>query len=203
MNTQKSQFNRNTLIILGILFVLSLAAFIYMIWTLEAANMQWWEMLFTIILVSIPFVLLYGSVYVLLIGWHEHSKTGQVSTRLGKVIHWMPRIAAILIILFISMFSFDVFEMEGTLFEKIGGFLIHNIPSIALIVLLAFAWNRPVIGFVAFVAAAVFFAAFFVRGVENLLNLVIFVFPILLIGLLFYADWKWLDKTPPAESMAA
>lgn len=203
MNTQKSQFNRNLLLILLLLFILSLAAFTYTFWILESGNLEWWRMLLNIPIVSIPFILLYGSLYILLIGWREHSKTGMVSEGLTRIIHWAPRIAAMLIIIFISLFSLDVFGMEGNLREKSGGFLIHNIPSIALIVLLVFAWKRPEIGFVAFAAAAVLFAAFFVRDIENLLNLVFFVLPILLVASLFYADWKWVAKDHPAKANPA
>ena len=44
---------------------------------------------------------------------------------------------------------------------------------------------------------------FFVRDEYALPNLLIFVFPILLIACLFYADWKWLDEEPPAQIDAA
>lgn len=119
--------------------------------------------------------------------------------RLATVIHWAPRIAAILLILFLGLFSLDVFEMEASPLELLGGFLIHNIPSIGLLVLLIMAWKRPAVGFVAFLAAGVLFGLFFVRDVESLPSLLIFVFPILLIAGLFYADWKWLGPHPPGQ----
>lgn len=203
MATQKSQFNRNLSIILGLLFVLTIAAFSYAIWTVEAGNMQRWEMLLNIPILAIPLVLLYGSIYVLVTGWREHSTRGQVSPRLAKIIHWAPRIAAILIIVFVSLFSLDVFETEGAPLELLGGFLMHNIPSIGMLVLLIFAWKRPVVGFVAFLVAAVLFAFFFVRDIYALPNLLLFVSPILLVAALFYADWRWLKPQPPAQTGAA
>jgi hypothetical protein len=153
------------------------------------------------LLLSIPLVLLYGSIYVLVVAWRERKAHGQVSPRLAKIIHWAPRIAAILLILFISLFSLDVFEMEASPLELLGGFLIHNIPSLAMVALLALAWKRPAVGFVAFLAAGVLFALLFVREAESLPNLLIFVFPILLIAGLFYADWKWLQPSPPAPAL--
>jgi hypothetical protein len=165
--------------------------------------MEWWMMLLNIPILLIPLVLLYGSIYVLVIAWREYSTTGQVSPRLAKIIHWAPRVAAILIIVFISLFSLDVFEMQASPLELLGGFLIHNIPSIGMLVLLLFAWKRPVIGFVAFLAAAALFTIFFVRDIYALPNLLLFVFPILLIACLFYADWKWLEPQPPAQIGAA
>lgn len=203
MDTQKSQFNRNLLIILVLLFVLTIAAFSYAIWTAESENMQGWEMLLNIPILAIPLLLLYGSVYVLVTGWREHSTRGQVSPRLAKIIHWAPRIAAILIIFFVSLFSLDVFETEAAPLELLGGFLMHNIPSIGMLVLLIFAWKRPVVGFVAFLAAAVLFALFFVRGIYSLPNLLLFVLPILLIAALFYADWQWLKPQLPAQTDVA
>jgi hypothetical protein len=135
---------------------------------------------------------------VLVVAWREHSQIGQVSPRLAKIIHWAPRIAAILIVFFISLFSLDVFEMQASPLELLGGFLIHNIPSIAMLVLLIVAWKRPVVGFVAFLVAAALFTLFFVRDLYALPNLLLFVFPILLIAGLFYADWKWLKPQVPA-----
>ena len=200
MHTQKSHFNRNLLIILVVLFVLTIAAFSYAIWAAESGNMQWRMMLLNLPIQAIPFVLLYGSIYVLVIGWREHSTFGQVSPRLAKIIHWAPRVAAILIIFFVTLFSFDVFAMEATPLELLGGFLIHNIPSIGMLVLLIFAWKRPVVGFVAFLVAAALFSLFFVRDISALPTLLLIVLPILLIASLFYADWQWLKPQPPAQA---
>jgi hypothetical protein len=191
------------LIILAVLYVLTISAYFYAAWVVESEFMQWWMLLLNILILSIPLVLLYGSIYVLVVAWREHSTLGQVSPRLAKIIHWAPRAAAILIILFVSLFSLDVFEMEASPLELLGGFLIHNIPSIAMLVLLIFAWKRPVVGFAAFLAAAVLFAFFFVRSIYSLSNLVLFVFPILLIAILFYADWKWVKPKPPVQIDAA
>jgi hypothetical protein len=193
MDTQKSHFQRNLLIALVILFVLSLAAFVYAVWVGERAHMVGWEMLLNIPILSIPLVLIFGSVYVLLMGWHERSTLGQVSPRLAKIIHWTPRIAALLIILFMGLFSLDVFGEGGTPLQVLGAFLMHNIPSIVMILLLIFAWKRPVVGFVAFLVVAVAFTILFVRSFYAVSNLLLFVLPVLLIASLFYADWKWLE----------
>jgi len=203
MDTQKSQFNRILFIILAALYVLTIAAFSYANWAAAPEFVQWWMVLLNILILSIPLVLLYGSIYVLVIAWREHSTLRQVSPRLAKIIHWAPRVAAILIIFFVSLFSLDVFEMKASPLELLGGFLMHNIPSIGLVVLLIFAWKRPVVGFVAFLVAATLFAIFFVRGIYSLPNLLLFVFPILLVGFLFYADWKWLKPQPQAQVGAA
>jgi hypothetical protein len=203
MDSHKSQFNRILLIILAGLYVLTIAAFIGAELAANPEPAQRWMMLLNILILSIPLVLLYGSIYVLVVAWREHSTGGQVSPRLAKIIHWAPRVAAILIIFFVSLFSLDVFEMEASPLELLGGFLVHNIPSLGMLVLLIFAWKRPVVGFVAFLAAAALFAIFFVRGIYSLPNLLLFVFPILLVACLFYADWQWLKPQPSAQVDAA
>ncbi len=192
MENKKSKFNQILLIVLMALYVITLAVISYANWVASAGQMTWWMVLLNLLILSIPLVLLYGSIYVLVVAWRERTASGQVSPRLAKIIRWAPRAAAIAIIFFISLFSLDVFDMGGTPLEVLGGFLMHNIPSIAMLGLLLIAWKRPAIGFAAFLIAGIVFAFFFVRNVESLPNLLFFVFPILLVAGLFYADWKWM-----------
>lgn len=195
METQKLPFNRNLLIVVAVLYVLTIAIFIYPMLASEPGSTEWWMIPVNLVIISIPLVLLYGSIYVLVRGWHERSAFGEVSPLLAKIIHWAPRVAAIMIIFFMSLFSLDVFEMGSSPLEVLGAFLMHNIPSMIMILFLVFAWKRPVVGFVVFLIAGAAFAAFFVRDFYALPNLLLFVFPILLIASLFYADWKWLKPS--------
>jgi hypothetical protein len=201
MQAQKSRFNRNLLIVLLLLYVLAIALFSYGNWAADPQFMDWWKILLNIPSLSIPLVLLFGSIYVLVIAWPERTSTGQINPRLGKTIHWAPRIAAILTIFFISLFSLDLFDMDAPPLELLGGFLMHNIPSIGMLLLVAFAWKRPVVGFVAFLVAAALFTFFFVRDIYALSNMIIFVLPILLIAFLFYADWKWNQPRSPIQAV--
>ncbi len=190
MEAQKSHFNRNLLIVLAVLYALSMAGFFYFSTSSNGEGMPWWMALLNALILSIPLVLIFGAIYVLVRAWREHALAGQVSEGLGKVIHWAPRVAAIMIIFFMSLFSLDVFEMEATTLQLLGGFLMHNIPSFAMLLLLFFAWKRPAVGFWAFLAAGVVFVIFFVRDIYALSNLLLFVLPIWLVAGLFYADWK-------------
>jgi hypothetical protein len=190
MEAQKSQFNRNLLITLAVLFALSMAGLFYFSLSPMGEGMPWWMALLNALILSIPLGLIFGSIYVLMRAWREHSQTGQVDERLRKIIHWAPRVASIAIIFFISLFSFDVFDTEASTLQLLGGFLMHNIPSIVMLVLLFFAWRRPQVGFWAFLAAGIVFIIFFVRSIYALTNLLLFVLPIWLVAGLFYADWK-------------
>lgn len=192
MQPQPSRFSRILSIVLVILYVLSLAVLNYANWAADPDFMQPWMLVVNILILSIPLVLLYGAIYVLLVGWRERSTLGKVSPRLARIIHWAPRVAALLIIFFVGLFSLDVFGTGAPPLEVLAAFLMHNLPSLVMLVLLVFAWKRPVVGFVAFLIAAVAFAALFVRDLYALPNLLLFVLPILLVASLFYADWQWL-----------
>lgn len=201
MATPISRFNRILLILMVVLYIISLGAFTYLNWSLDPEHVLWMHAVNALIL-SIPLVLFYGSAYVLISAWREHKLTGQINPRLAKVIHWAPRIAAILIIFFVSLFSLDVFGMEGTPLELLGGFLIHSIPSIVMILMLVFAWRRPAVGFIAFLIAGGFFLRFVILG-GDLAHFLLFSGPLLLISALFYADWRWLKPAQPAATNVA
>ena len=63
-----------------------------------------------------------------------------------KVLHWTPRILCILAILFISLFSLDSFSSERSFWQNTAAFLMHLIPSFALIVVLIIAWKWEKVG---------------------------------------------------------
>lgn len=196
MAAQISRFNRILLILMVVLYVISLGAFSYANWSADPEHVLWIHALNALIL-SLPLVLFYGSAYVLISAWREHGLTGQIRPRLAKVIHWAPRIAAILIIFFVSLFSLDVFEMEATPLELLGAFLMHSLPSILLILVLVVAWRRPVVGGIAFLLAGLFFLRFVIFD-RSLGHFLLFSGPLLLISGLFYADWRWYKPQPPA-----
>ncbi len=196
MDGQMSRFNRLLMILMVVLYVISLGAFTYLNWSVEPEHVLWMHAVNALIL-SIPLVLFYGSIYLLVSAWYEHRLSGKISPRSAKLIHWAPRIAAILIIFFVSLFSLDVFGMEGTPLQLLGGFLMHSIPSIVMILMLVFAWRRPVVGFIAFLIAGLFFLRFVIFGAD-LGHFLLFSGPLLLISALFYADWRWFKPAPPA-----
>ena len=68
-----------------------------------------------------------------------------------RVIHWLPRIICILVILLISMLALDAFAPGLTIWQQLGGFLIHLIPTFILLVFLIIAWKWELIGGIIFV----------------------------------------------------
>jgi len=77
-----------------------------------------------------------------------------------KILHWAPRIICILAILFISLFALDSFSPDLTIWQQIGAFLIHLIPSFLLLALLIVAWKWEFIGGIIFILIGLGFSPF-------------------------------------------
>ncbi len=68
-----------------------------------------------------------------------------------RIYHWLPRIICILAILFISLFAADAFSPGLTIWQQLGAFIIHLIPSFILLAFLIVAWKWEYVGGVIFV----------------------------------------------------
>jgi hypothetical protein len=104
----------------------------------------------------------------------------------------------IVFILFLTMFSLDVFEMEGTLLEKLGGFVMHSIPSLVLVAVLLVSWRNPFVGGVLTLASAgALTLRFRIRGITELATLVL---PLVVVGILFIAAYLVSRKQAPGST---
>jgi len=74
-----------------------------------------------------------------------------------ELIYWTPRILSILFILFLAIFSLDVFEQGSSFWETVIGLFVHNIPSIVLSIVLIISWRREVVGGIVFISAGIFY----------------------------------------------
>jgi hypothetical protein len=101
-----------------------------------------------------------------------------------KILFWIPRILSILAILFMMMFSLDVFGGDEPLGRQLLGFLIHNIPAFILTVVLIIAWKWEVAGGSLFIIAAAGGVVFFRAFSGNPGSLIVMA-PLLIVGLLF------------------
>lgn len=108
---------------------------------------------------------------------------------LGKILLWTPRMMGILFALFLSIFSFDVFDMGLGFWETMLALLIHSMPSILLAVGIALAWKWEWVGALAFLGWAVWYLAA-ARGFHWTVYALIAGIPAL-IGTLFLAGWIW------------
>jgi hypothetical protein len=102
----------------------------------------------------------------------------------AKAIYWIPRIFTIIAILFMMMFSIDVFSGDEPMGRKMLGFLMHNIPVLILTAVLVVAWKWEVIGGILFITAAIAGSLYF-RGFSGNPGSLIVMVPFLITGLLF------------------
>ncbi len=116
---------------------------------------------------------------------------------MNKYIYWTPRVISILFLLFLAMFSLDVFGTGLGFWETVGAFLMHNIIVIALAIVLAIAWKREIVGAIAFFIAGALYVLLMVlnafRGPFEWYMLsysLIVAGPAFLIGALFLAGWN-------------
>lgn len=111
-----------------------------------------------------------------------------------KVLHWLPRLASIAFIAFLSLFSLDVFGEHRGAWETLLALAVHLAPVLALVAALALAWRWEGVGALLFGAAgAAYLLMLVVRTspappVKMLWGLTI-AGPALTVAALFLASW--------------
>ena len=110
-----------------------------------------------------------------------------------KVIHWLPRIICILAIFFVSLFAADAFDHGDNIWQKLGAFLMHLIPSFILLAFLIVAWKWELVGGIIFVIIGLAFSPFvFMHNYKmndsigmGLGIIMVITFPFIVVGILF------------------
>lgn len=110
-----------------------------------------------------------------------------------RVFHWLPRVICILAILFISMFAADAFAPGLTIWQQLGGFLMHLIPSFILLTLLIVVWKWEYIGGIIFTVIGLGLSPFIFMHNYNMnhsvgmsLGIILTItFPFVVVGILF------------------
>jgi hypothetical protein len=95
-----------------------------------------------------------------------------------KFFYWLPRVLAILFILFISIFAFDVFEQP----KWFLALFMHLIPSFLLVFATIIAWKHERIGGFIFLAFGVLLLIF-----TNFKSMIVCI-PAFIIGVLFLCE---------------
>jgi len=110
----------------------------------------------------------------------------------NKFLFFLPRILSIAFILFLSLFSLDIFGQGYNFWETIVGLFMHNILLIILTIFLVVFWKKDFYEAIVFSITALFFivkmAISILRTSEGgILNpgLLIIIFPLILIATLF------------------
>lgn len=114
--------------------------------------------------------------------------------KVNKFVFWAPRILAILFILFLAMFSLDIFEGNYGFWGRVLGLFMHNIPALILLIVLIISWKHEIVGGIAFILAGLLYIAFAITRAETWQMAFLWILQIsgiaFLIGILFLAGWK-------------
>jgi hypothetical protein len=113
----------------------------------------------------------------------------------NNIVRWAPRVFTILLALFLMIFSLDVFDGRSSAGEMALGFIIHNIPSMILLLILWVAWNREWVGAVTFPLLALLYFLD-TPGAHWSVQLSI-TLPLVVIGLLYLLAWNNRTKKHP------
>ena len=114
-------------------------------------------------------------------------KTNKINKKVPKWMYWTPRIASIVMLLFLAIFSFDVFEEGLGFWGTALGLFMHNLPVIILAVVLWISWKREIVGGIAFILAGLLYT---ISKINALPYSLIIAGPLFAIGILFLMNWK-------------
>ena len=115
------------------------------------------------------------------------------SKKVSKFIYWCPRILGIAFILFLSLFSLDIFDLKLGFWGTVLGLVVHNIPSIILTILLIISWKYEIVGGIAFILFGILYIVWlFTKPFEwYMLSWALQIAGIaFLTGILFLINWK-------------
>ena len=103
------------------------------------------------------------------------------------IIYWLPRILGLAFVLFLSLFSLDVFS-EYSGWQAVLPFLIHLLPSFVLLAVVLIAWRHDWVGVVFFLFSSVFYV--YAAGFDRPWTWYAFISgPAFLVAVLFMASW--------------
>jgi len=117
--------------------------------------------------------------------------------KIGKFVYWTPRLLSILFILFLMVFSLDIFDMNLGFWGTILGLFMHNIPALLLLIILIISWKHEIVGGIAFILAGMLYIAMLLVNILTnpppqwyvLSWSATIAGPAFLIGILFLVNW--------------
>lgn len=123
-------------------------------------------------------------------------RMNNMEKKINKFIYWTPRVLSIILLLFLVMFSLDVFEPGLTAGQIALGLFMHNIPVFILAIVLWISWKYEIIGGIVFILASIAYMVFYTATKNHdpwyitfSVSLILAV-PAFLIGILFLVGWS-------------
>jgi hypothetical protein len=119
---------------------------------------------------------------------------GKRPKNISKFVYWIPRIVSIIFILFLMLFSLDIFDGHYGFWGTIVGLFMHNIPALILLIVLIISWKHEVVGGTGFILAGLLYIILLCTRPHFELYMLswslIIAGPAFLIGILFLIGWK-------------
>jgi len=120
-----------------------------------------------------------------------------MKNNISKSLYWAPRILSIIFLLFLAMFSLDVFETGLTAWQTAVGLFMHNIPVFILAIVLWISWKHEIVGGIVYILAGTSYIILtIVRAATSQLPWYIALSwsltlagPAFLVGILFLIGW--------------
>lgn len=116
--------------------------------------------------------------------------------RVGKLLYWSPRILSILFVLFLALFSLDVFGNGYSFWQTALALFMHNIPVIILAILLIISWKYEIVGAMTFASAGLLYI--FLSLFKNQFQWYYLSWAVQISGPAFFVSWlfylNWIRK---------
>lgn len=109
-------------------------------------------------------------------------------TTTRDALRWGPRLLGILVALYLAVFALDAFGEGQGAGAALPGFLVHLLPTAAVLAVVALAWRRAWIGALGFLALATGYAALALGRPAWVLAIA---GPLALVGVLYLASCVW------------
>lgn len=125
---------------------------------------------------------------------YQSTKTVKSKTSMAtsKAMYWVPRIASVGFVLFLSLFALDVFDGYSG-WSAIVALMIHMLPSFVLAVLIGIAWRYELVGAITFISFAVGYI--WMVGLDRPWSWYTAISgPAAIVGILFFMSWMQKKK---------
>lgn len=107
-----------------------------------------------------------------------------------RALFWTPRVLSFAFALFLSIFALDVFESGRGFWKTLAALGMHLLPSLLVLLVLAVAWRRELVGAIAFAGLGVLYLVTS-WGRFDWSAYACISGPLFLVGGLFLANWLW------------
>jgi len=108
-----------------------------------------------------------------------------MKSQIKRLLYWSPRVLGVFFALFLNIFALDVFVRGRSLWLVLMAFLLHSIPTFAVVVILILAWHWEWVGGLFILLAA----GYVLEAKNNLAAILAISGPLLVTGALFLIGW--------------